>query len=72
MFKNLTITLLAGLLAGTVAAGKPDLKPAWPQSSGPFGNFNPRQYGCKLVDDLKQVPRASGHCNTCRVKVVTR
>ena len=23
-------------------------------------------------DDIKAIPRASGHCNTCRVKVVTR
>jgi hypothetical protein len=28
--------------------------PAWPQANGPFGNFNPRQYGVKLVDDLAQ------------------
>ena len=50
---RLSLILLAGLLAGTVTAGEPDLKPAWPQVSGPFGNFNPRQYGVKLVDDLK-------------------
>lgn len=55
MQRTISLTLLAGLLAGTITAGEPDLKPAWPQSSGPFGNFNPRQYGCKLVDDLKQV-----------------
>jgi outer membrane protein assembly factor BamB len=50
-----TIILLASLLvsASTAVAADPDLKPAWPQVNGPFGNFNPRQYGVKLVDDLK-------------------
>ena len=63
MLKNINTTLLAGCLAlgfSTINAAdsstaKVDDKPAWPQSNGPFGNFNPRQYGCKLVDDLKQV-----------------
>jgi outer membrane protein assembly factor BamB len=31
-----------------------DAAPAWPQANGPFGNFNPRQYGVKLVDDLSR------------------
>jgi outer membrane protein assembly factor BamB len=36
-----------------VQAASGDATPAWPQENGPFGNFNPRQYRVKLVDDLK-------------------
>jgi len=28
--------------------------PAWPQANGPFGNFNPRRYGHKLVNELNR------------------
>jgi len=28
--------------------------PGWPMVSGPYGNFNPRQYGCTLVDSFSQ------------------
>jgi outer membrane protein assembly factor BamB len=47
--------LLVGLLAATTAAAsaaEPVAEPGWPQANGPFGNFNPRQYGVKLLDDL--------------------
>ncbi len=37
-----------------LTAIRADDAPAWPQANGPFGNFNPRQYGVKLVDDLAQ------------------
>lgn len=40
-------------LPNTVRAAGGDPAPAWPQANGPFGNFNPRQFGVKLVDDLK-------------------
>jgi outer membrane protein assembly factor BamB len=53
-----SILPLAVMLAGFVialaellhAADAP--APDWPQSNGPFGNFSPRQYGVKLLDDL--------------------
>ena len=38
--------------AGAVSSLDP--KPGWPMVSGPYGNFNPRQYGHKLVDSLGQ------------------
>jgi outer membrane protein assembly factor BamB len=51
--KSITVSLiLGGLLAATGLAA--DDKPAWPQINGPFGNYNPRRYGCALVDDLTQ------------------
>jgi outer membrane protein assembly factor BamB len=46
--------LLAGLFAGHAWAAEPAMEPDWPQANGPFGNFTPRQYGVKLVDDLGQ------------------
>ncbi len=49
-------TIAAVLPAGAPAKG-PDLTPAWPQENGPFGNFNPRQYRVRLVDDLNQARR---------------
>jgi outer membrane protein assembly factor BamB len=57
MTKRITMPILQSfltplLLAGTLSAA--DDKPAWPQINGPFGNYNPRRYGCTLVDDLKQ------------------
>jgi hypothetical protein len=30
----------------------------WPQANGPFGNFNPRRYDVKLVDDLSKARQA--------------
>lgn len=36
------------------APSKFDPAPGWPMVSGPYGNFNPRQYGCTLVDSLSQ------------------
>jgi len=36
------------------APSKFDPAPGWPMVSGPYGNFNPRQYGCTLVDSLGQ------------------
>lgn len=53
-------TLLAGglqSLATDSANGTPskhDPMPGWPMVSGPYGNFNPRQCGHKLVDSLDQ------------------
>lgn len=51
--------LLIGLLfvqaqAADIPAAlvKPDVRPALPQANGPFGNFNPRQYGVTPIDDL--------------------
>lgn len=44
--------LLAALYTGGIS--RADETPAWPQVNGPFGNFNPRQYDVKLVDDLSQ------------------
>ena len=46
------LSLFAFLLA--VAPASAAELPPWPQANGPFGNFNPRQYGVKLVDDLAQ------------------
>ncbi len=43
------------------AAWAADAAPAWPQANGPFSNFNPRQYGCSLVDDLANA-RAAWTC----------
>lgn len=34
------------------ALAEADDEPAWPQANGPFGNFNSRQSGTKLLDDL--------------------
>jgi outer membrane protein assembly factor BamB len=44
--------VLAGLSPLLVARAPDDTAP-WPQANGPHGNFNPRRYGHKLVDDLK-------------------
>jgi outer membrane protein assembly factor BamB len=55
--KRVILSLVAGSLAaaGAWAAGRPpDDRPAWPQANGPFGNFNPRKYGVKLLDDISQ------------------
>jgi outer membrane protein assembly factor BamB len=50
-------TFLAGstalVLSALRAADPPGADSPWPQANGPFGNFNPRQWGAKLVDDLK-------------------
>ena len=56
MNPNDTLIFLAALLAALQApcAAASDAAPPWPQANGPFGNFNPRQYGVKLVDDLSQ------------------
>ncbi len=43
------------LLALPLTVRAADEQPAWPQENGPFGNFNPRQYGVKLVDDPAQI-----------------
>lgn len=43
----------AAVAAAPVTARAADDAPAWPQANGPFGNFNPRQYHVKLIDDLK-------------------
>ena len=59
MLKSVILSglILGGLNLTGLCAAEPsfDKEPAWPQSNGPFGNFNPRQFGCKLVDDLKLV-----------------
>jgi outer membrane protein assembly factor BamB len=47
----ITVAVASLALAASVVAA--DDAPAWPQANGPFGNFNPRQYGVRLVDDLK-------------------
>lgn len=44
--------LLGCVLACLGRASAADPAPAWPQANGPFGNFNPRQYGVRLIDDL--------------------
>jgi hypothetical protein len=47
--------VLAVTAAGAAAAARPTTdQPDGPQVNGPFGNFNPRRYGCELVDDLAQ------------------
>jgi outer membrane protein assembly factor BamB len=43
------------LLALPLTIRAADEQPAWPQENGPFGNFNPRQCGVKLVDDPAQI-----------------
>ncbi|MGD0897604.1 MAG: hypothetical protein ABR915_07190, partial [Thermoguttaceae bacterium] len=43
------------LLALPLMVHAADEQPPWPQENGPFGNFNPRQCGAKLVDDLAQI-----------------
>jgi outer membrane protein assembly factor BamB len=50
------LILVPGLLAGhcVLNCAEPAAEPGWPQVNGPFGNFNPRRYGVKLVDDLSQ------------------
>ena len=48
---SLLVLACLSLLVPVFAA---DDAPAWPQANGPFGNFNPRQSGVKLVDDLAQ------------------
>jgi outer membrane protein assembly factor BamB/HEAT repeat protein len=50
----LTLSLSPGF-AGDSTTGTPskfDPAPGWPMVSGPYGNFNPRQHGHKLVDSL--------------------
>ena len=47
------VLLLFVILFGGGFAGADDLN-AWPQVNGPFGNFNPRRYDVRLVDDLNQ------------------
>jgi outer membrane protein assembly factor BamB len=52
----LTLSLSSGF-AGESTTGTPskfDPAPGWPMVSGPYGSFNPRQYGHKLVDSLDQ------------------
>lgn len=46
------LPVLAAVLFAMTAAPAAEL-PAWPQANGPFGNFNPRQSGVKLVVDLR-------------------
>src|SRR5436190_18005618 len=47
-----TALLAAGIALSFLAPARAgDDRPAWPQENGPFGNFNPRRYGVKLVDD---------------------
>ncbi|MEI6232954.1 MAG: PQQ-binding-like beta-propeller repeat protein [Planctomycetota bacterium] len=46
-------SILISFVLSAAPASAADAAPAWPQENGPFGNFNPRQYGAKLVDDLK-------------------
>jgi outer membrane protein assembly factor BamB len=46
--------LLLGVLLPSLIWAQADHSPAWPQANGPFGNFNPRQYGVKLIEDLAQ------------------
>lgn len=41
------------LLPGLAWPADGDATPAWPQANGPTGNFNPRRFNVKLVDDLK-------------------
>ena len=54
MNRELLVSLfLLGTCIGLASAAEPD----WPQVNGPFGNFNPRQYGAKLVDDLNQAKK---------------
>ena len=50
MFRLLSFSLavFATFHASVQAA---DPAPAWPQANGPFGNFTPRQYNVKLLDD---------------------
>tara|TARA_Y100000588_G_scaffold17829_1_gene18468 strand:- start:139 stop:1698 length:1560 start_codon:yes stop_codon:yes gene_type:complete len=31
-----------------------DFTPAWPQANGPYGNYTPRKYGVKLIDDFSK------------------
>lgn len=47
------VLLLFVILLGGGFAGADD-SIAWPQVNGPFGNFNPRRYDLRLVDDLSQ------------------
>lgn len=51
--KRVLTWLLLGVMPLTARAA--DEQPPWPQENGPFGNFNPRQYGIKLVEDPAQI-----------------
>lgn len=50
MKSTILFMLLVGFARGADAP--------WPQANGPFGNFNPRRYDVKLVDDLSQARQA--------------
>jgi outer membrane protein assembly factor BamB len=52
MKRHLAFFALA--LAGFLRASASDPQPAWPQANGPFGNFTPRQYNVRLLDDASQ------------------
>lgn len=43
----------AAALAAVPVSARAGDDPPWPQANGPFGNFNPRRYDVKLIDDLK-------------------
>lgn len=45
------------LLPESSLAADGDANPAWPQANGPTGNFNPRRFGAKLVNDLQEARR---------------
>lgn len=53
MFRVLLLTAVVSWGSVPLRACATDDAPAWPQENGPFGNFNPRRYGTKLVDDLR-------------------
>lgn len=58
MSRLATCSAVFGVLLIVAPLPAADDAPAWPQANGPFGNFNPRQYGVKLVDDLAQARQA--------------
>jgi outer membrane protein assembly factor BamB len=55
---KLVILCAVALLALVAPALDHAEEPAWPQANGPFGNFNPRQYGRAIVDDLADAKTA--------------
>ena len=40
------------LMGFTLSVWAADKTPAWPQANGPYGNYTPRKYGVKLIDDF--------------------
>lgn len=51
MIRHIIPLIILGL---TIAPNSSAEEPPWPQANGPFGNFTPRQYGVKLLEDTSK------------------